>query len=951
MKNKLNKYVLLLLPFLFLGTFLKGQGWERIYFPPGGVADYSYAAANQVFLQDDGSYLFAASVENEPKFLFTDSDGIITNLVDVPFGGGGIIRSTDDNFVYGARLGGSPPPEEDVLIRKFDIGGNVLWTYRPPGYLFGNETVTDLLQSTDGDYVYVGAQGSTSNGDVHPYIAKISETGNVLWKTVGPTLPENNIYDYSVLETADGGFFSVASSNWFTVNNPIITNARKVDVNGNVQWVSGLDTDIQVKHAVNAADGNIVLLGRNMDYDYVLLKIDGTGSSVWQQVLPAADYPFGYTTSLILTSDNGFAFLGNTQDGDEDIYLIKTDENGNVQWQQSYGGAFGDNGLDMKQTPDGGYIIAGGANRIGEDQSLYIIKTDELGSSLANFIYGQVKYDLDEDCIATAAEQGLENWIIAAAGSTGTFYAAADADGQYRIEVTPDDYEVTLTLANDYWTACTNDVMVTVVDSSEVDFAVQSIEQCPLMEVQVNNYGFRLCEQSTINVFCANQGTELAEDVYVEVTLADSLTLLSATVPYTLIGGNTYSFEVGDMDFLTSTTFSIAVQVGCSIELMGQSLCVEALIFPDTSCLPIDPLWSGASIQLSATCNGDEVELKIENVGEAAMLEALQYTVIEDHVIMLQGQPYGPLAPGESVVIPRVADGSFYRIESPQVANHPGMSMPSAFIEGCGTGENGEISLGYVNQYPIDDEDYFVALTCTEVLAAYDPNIKQAYPIGYDVDHFVKPNTDIDYVIKFQNTGTAQANQVVIVDRLSANLDPATIKPGNSSHPYDFELLGEGIARFTFNNIALPDSTTNEPASHGYVKFSIEQQKDLPIDTRIENSAAIYFDFNPAIITNTTFHTIGDGFIMVEVGEVLSPLAAVKAYPNPFTTMTTLEVVGEDLGLLEFVLFDATGKVVRKEQFTGSKHQLDRKNLLGGIYFYQISDNKGVLNTGKLIVH
>lgn len=946
MRNKQLTFLLFTAYFVFNTTTLMSQGWERIYFDQaGGNIEYSSSYAAHTFLQDDGSFLFSTNIAGQPNFLWTDENGYITNQLAIP--NENVIKTADQNYVFARRTDGLAPANQDVYVSKFDEMGNSIWTYYPEGYVDGNETVTDIIQNTNNDYVFVGTRGDLATHQVYPYISKINENGDLIWKTVGEVLPEDNIYGYRLLQTPDGEYFMIASSVWFTPNNPIITVAIKIDQNGNILWTSNLDTDLRVESIVLAPDGNIVLLGQKSDYSFSLLKIDANANTIWEQALPSG------SSVLIATSDQGFAFIGSTYNEGEnfDIQLIKTDQNGLLEWQQTYGGAFRDHGHGLKQTLDGGYMITGAANGQNENQSLYLIKTDELGNSISSLIHGNVQYDLSENCLLEADEQALEDWIVSAAGNTGTFYGAVDENGYYNIDVDADTYEVGLTIPNEYWNACDNNIMTTVTDTSIIDFAVQSVDQCPLMEVSIHNYGFRLCEPATINILCQNQGTQLAEGVYVEIALDDSLQLLNASVPYTLIANNTYSFEVGDIDFLDENSFLIEVEVGCHIELMGQSLCVEAIIFPNTSCLPVDPLWSGASVQVSANCEDDEVIFKIENVGTEDMPQALQYTVIEDHVIMLQGQTYGPLAIGESISIPKIANGSFYRIESNQVANHPGMSMPSAFMEACGTGENGEISLGFVNQYTLNDADFFLDLSCTEVLAAFDPNAKQAFPIGYDNEHFIEANTRIDYVIQFQNTGTAEARNVVLMDHLSANLDPASILPGVSSHSYDFELLGKGIVRFTFKDIQLPDSTNNEAASHGYVKFSINQQKDLAVSTVINNTAAIYFDHNPAILTNTTHHTIGENFVTVNVGDILKASVSVNVYPNPFMLSATIDVKSDNnLEALTIHLFDVSGKEVLNDQFSSSSYQLSAANLAKGTYFYQIKSRGQLLNVGKVIV-
>ncbi|MEO0787253.1 MAG: hypothetical protein AAFY36_01245 [Bacteroidota bacterium] len=234
MKNRSLKTLLTfcLLVQIFVSA-LAAQGWERIYFAePNGGMSYASSSAQNIFLQPDGSFIFGANVQGDQRLLFTDSNGLITDLRSVPNATGDLIRSSDGNFVYAFRSDGNAPPEEDVYLRKYDENGNIIWTHSPTGYLFGNEAVSDLIQTSTGEYVFVGGQASFNPQRLKVYITKVDEAGNTIWKQESVELPETNIFNNRVVETSDGGFFTVASSSWFTVNNPLLTSAHKIDQNG-----------------------------------------------------------------------------------------------------------------------------------------------------------------------------------------------------------------------------------------------------------------------------------------------------------------------------------------------------------------------------------------------------------------------------------------------------------------------------------------------------------------------------------------------------------------------------------------------------------------------------------------------------------------------------------------------------------------------------------------------
>jgi uncharacterized repeat protein (TIGR01451 family) len=140
---------------------------------------------------------------------------------------------------------------------------------------------------------------------------------------------------------------------------------------------------------------------------------------------------------------------------------------------------------------------------------------------------------------------------------------------------------------------------------------------------------------------------------------------------------------------------------------------------------------------------------------------------------------------------------------------------------------------------------------CFTVVNSFDPNDKQVFPSGV-----VLPDHEwLTYTIRFQNTGTAPAQHIYILDTLDQNLDVSTFTLLSYSHDNLTQVLGD-VVKFNFPNINLADSTNDEPNSHGYVQYKIKLNPGLPIGTVISNIAYNYFDFNPPIATNTVQNQI-----------------------------------------------------------------------------------------------
>ena len=144
------------------------------------------------------------------------------------------------------------------------------------------------------------------------------------------------------------------------------------------------------------------------------------------------------------------------------------------------------------------------------------------------------------------------------------------------------------------------------------------------------------------------------------------------------------------------------------------------------------------------------------------------------------------------------------------------------------------------------------ALLSSELICAYDPNDKLHTPSGYGNENYTLFGDTLEYTIRFQNTGNDTAFNVEIRDELSEFLNLSTFETISSSHNVETQIdIESRIATFKFTDIYLPDSFVNEPASHGFVKYQILGNAGLDENSDVKNTASIYFDENPAIVTNT----------------------------------------------------------------------------------------------------
>ncbi|HEY0978624.1 MAG TPA: T9SS type A sorting domain-containing protein [Flavobacteriales bacterium] len=173
------------------------------------------------------------------------------------------------------------------------------------------------------------------------------------------------------------------------------------------------------------------------------------------------------------------------------------------------------------------------------------------------------------------------------------------------------------------------------------------------------------------------------------------------------------------------------------------------------------------------------------------------------------------------------------------------------------------------------------------ISGAFDPNNKLVNTSSGQQDGVYHPALDewVDYTINFQNTGTDTAFTVVITDTLAAHLSTAAFQPIGATHPYTWSIGGNGVVRFVFDNILLPDSNVNEPLSHGAVSFRTKPLADVPLGTVIANNADILFDFNPPIRTDDAVFTIA---ISTSVAEQSRGRASVHPVPAGDRLVLTL---------------------------------------------------------------
>ena len=320
--------------------------------------------------------------------LFTKNFG--GNLWDY---GNSVQQTIDGGYIITGEISSSENGSSDIWLIKTDSEGQEEWNQTFDGN--DRDYGKSVKQTVDGGYIIIGSTGSDYYYDV--WLIKTDPKGTEEWnQTFGG---DNKDYGNSVQQTIDGGYIitgEISSS----VNGSSDVLLIKTDQQGQEEWIQTFGgSDYDIGNSIEQTyDGGYIITGSTRSYgngssDVLLVKTDQQGQEEWIQTFGGGYIDIG--NSIKQTSDNGYIITGYTQsygNGSRDVWLIKTNYQGNEEWSQTFGGSYVDIGNSVQQTIDGGYIIAGSR---GTDyySDLWLIKTDYQGKEEWNQIFGGNDYD------------------------------------------------------------------------------------------------------------------------------------------------------------------------------------------------------------------------------------------------------------------------------------------------------------------------------------------------------------------------------------------------------------------------------------------------------------------------------------------------------------------------------------------------------------------------------
>jgi TolB-like protein len=323
----------------------------------------------------------------------------------------------------------------DVFLMKTDASGNIIWAKTYGGS--NADWAESVQQTSDGGYIVAGNTYSFGAGSADIFLIKTDANGNIIWaKTYGGTGRDSAS---SVQQTSDGGYIIAGTTRSFGAGVVDIF-LIKTDADGNVIWAKTYGgTGWNYAYSVQqTSDGGYIIAGTTRSFgagvvDIFLIKTDADGNVIWAKTYGGTGWNYAY--SFQQTSDGGYIVAGSTLSfgaGGYDIFLIKTDANGNIIWAKTYGGTSGDWASSVQQTSDGGYIVAGTTGSFGAgDYDIFLIKTDANG----NIIWAKTYGGTIGDWASSVQQTSDGGYIIAGttrsfgAGLSDVFLVKTDANG------------------------------------------------------------------------------------------------------------------------------------------------------------------------------------------------------------------------------------------------------------------------------------------------------------------------------------------------------------------------------------------------------------------------------------------------------------------------------------------------------------------------------------------
>jgi len=347
--------------------------------------------------------------------------------------GASVRQTSDGGFIIAGSTTSSGAGGRDVYLIKTNSSGNREWASTFGG--IGDDYAQSVRQATDNGYIIVGSTTSSGAGGRDVYLIKTDAAGAPQWMRFFGGAGDD--YGYEVQQTSDGGYIIIGTHPGADLEPDAYL--IKTDDLGNLIWQKTFGDSPPnywaEGHSVRqTSDGGYIITGTaesqnsGEEFDVYLVKTDSDGNKVWEKTFGGPGNQGG--NSVVEALGGGYIVAGHSgASGNGDVYLIKTDTLGSLDWQYTFGSSGSDYGAEVERTADGGYIVTGvyGAN----NGDVYLIKTDSFGNAQWTRTFGSIGAD-EGASVEQRADGGyvvVGSTMSAGAGGSDVYFLRTDANG------------------------------------------------------------------------------------------------------------------------------------------------------------------------------------------------------------------------------------------------------------------------------------------------------------------------------------------------------------------------------------------------------------------------------------------------------------------------------------------------------------------------------------------
>lgn len=764
--------------------------------------------------------------EQRPLSLTSDSGYIL----------GGVVASNDGDI--SGNHGGA-----DIWLTRLDKNGSTIWKKTFGGTL--NELIGSIRETRDHGFIVVGSTFSNdgdvsgNHGALDYWVLRLDASGNIIWqKSLGGSSVDKA---YNVAITPDDGFVVTG-----------FTQSANGDVSGN--HLGGDSTDVWV------------------------VKLNSAGSILWQKSFGGSARDEGISVDI---ANDGGIVLGNTTSsnngdvsgnhGRKDIWVVKMDQDGNITWQKCFGGSLDEMAGTIKKVSGNEFIIAGSARSndgnvvghnaqgFGDEPNGWVVKLDSLG----NIVWSK--------CYGAAFGSNLFNDVIEL--PDGNFVAC----GYTEQNIIGGNFESINPWSRNAWVIGLSsggsilwqdtygsqgyEIAMAVVKAPDDGFLMLGVTSGGITDPQSNDVSGSHGTASDLWVVKLSFGNIIKGIVYLDRNLngvKDSDEPLVAGGLVRSVKDRTEMQSIsnnngGFTNRVDTGSYLTTVQYNSNfVSVPGSKASAFATYNKqDVFNFALQPLANKRDLAIAIVSSnvarpGFNLSYRIfyKNNGTDTVANGEILFIKDSRLSFLSAAPSESSTSGDTLKwtysnlkpLDAASISINLSVKAPPVVNNDDTLSSLAII----TPVTNDLT-------PADD----TARLNQRVQGSYDPNDKSENLAGQISQREVSSNSYIDYLIRFQNTGTDTAFTVTVRDTLDDKLDWNSLQMVAASHSYQLNIKSQNQLTWSLNNILLVDSFRNEPASHGFIAYRVKPKSSLVIGDVIKNTASIYFDYNLPVETNT----------------------------------------------------------------------------------------------------